>query len=278
MRLELLKYGEALMYLNEYNLNTKPLEVDLLVIEKESGLEIERPIGRIFRKYNLIEYKSPDDELDMDVLCKTIGYGCLFKAGGYEGCKVALEDVTLSIVRHRRPEKLLRELEDRGWKVRTGVTQKGTASEADGIYYIEGMLFPIQIVVTRESRDSILRYLAPNLSKEEVKSLLRDASSGTTAYERTLFDSVLQVAAAANQQTFLEAKEEEQMSCQALREIMAPELEESRREGELQGLQKGIQSGYRQVERNIIARLMREDPSMSEQEARERARELMGVF
>ena len=27
MRLELLKYGEALMYLNEYNLNTKPLEV-----------------------------------------------------------------------------------------------------------------------------------------------------------------------------------------------------------------------------------------------------------
>ena len=27
MRLELLKYGEALMYLNEYNLNTKPLEL-----------------------------------------------------------------------------------------------------------------------------------------------------------------------------------------------------------------------------------------------------------
>ena len=68
------------------------------------------------------------------------------------------------------------------------------------------------------------------------------------------------------------------MSCQALREIMAPELEESRREGELQGMQKGIQSGYRQVERNIIARLLREDPTLSEQKARERARDLMGVF
>ena len=50
----------------EYNLNTKPLEIDLLVIKKEASVRIENEIGILFRGHNIMEYKSPDDALDID--------------------------------------------------------------------------------------------------------------------------------------------------------------------------------------------------------------------
>ena len=40
----------------EYNLNTKPLEIDLLVIKKESHVQIENEIGCLFRGHNIMEY------------------------------------------------------------------------------------------------------------------------------------------------------------------------------------------------------------------------------
>ena len=45
----------------EYALSTKPLLIDLLVIKKLQGIEIENEIGRRFRSHNVIEYKSPDE-------------------------------------------------------------------------------------------------------------------------------------------------------------------------------------------------------------------------
>ena len=44
----------------EYALSTKPLLIDLLVIKKLQGIEIENEIGRRFRSHNVIEYKSPE--------------------------------------------------------------------------------------------------------------------------------------------------------------------------------------------------------------------------
>ena len=40
MNLEFAKDREGLIFEKEYNLNTKPLEVDLLVIKKGAGIEI----------------------------------------------------------------------------------------------------------------------------------------------------------------------------------------------------------------------------------------------
>ena len=41
----------------EYNLNTKPLEVDLLVIKKPVGYRVGDEIGRIFSEYYIVEYQ-----------------------------------------------------------------------------------------------------------------------------------------------------------------------------------------------------------------------------
>ena len=61
MQLELKEYKSILEYLMEYALSTKPLLIDLLVIKKLRGIEIENEIGCRFRSHNGIEYKSPDE-------------------------------------------------------------------------------------------------------------------------------------------------------------------------------------------------------------------------
>ena len=49
MDLELSVNREELIYEREYNLNTKPLEIGLLVIKKHRSVQISNEIGRIFK-------------------------------------------------------------------------------------------------------------------------------------------------------------------------------------------------------------------------------------
>ena len=43
---------------------------------------IQKNIGRIFRQYNIVEYKSPDDYLSIDDFYKVYAYCCLYKSIG----------------------------------------------------------------------------------------------------------------------------------------------------------------------------------------------------
>lgn len=49
MDLELAQNRFDLAYHKEYNLNRKVLEVDFLIIKKDSGIEIANEIGKLFR-------------------------------------------------------------------------------------------------------------------------------------------------------------------------------------------------------------------------------------
>ena len=53
IQIELSEEADKLIYEREYNLGTKPMLIDVLIIKKN--------IGHIFRKYNIVEYKSPVD-------------------------------------------------------------------------------------------------------------------------------------------------------------------------------------------------------------------------
>lgn len=80
MDLELREYRKDLVFEKEYNLNTKPLEIDLLIIKKEASVHISNDIGDFFRGHNILEYKSPGDHLDIDVFYKTLAYATLYKS------------------------------------------------------------------------------------------------------------------------------------------------------------------------------------------------------
>ena len=57
--LEFAEERENLSYFKDFSLNQQALEIDLLIIKKEGNQPIKNEIGRLFRKYNVLEYKSP---------------------------------------------------------------------------------------------------------------------------------------------------------------------------------------------------------------------------
>ena len=66
MQIEFEQESDMLIFENEHSLGTKPKQIDVLIIKKNDNAPIQKNIGRIFRKYNIIEYKSPSDYLSVD--------------------------------------------------------------------------------------------------------------------------------------------------------------------------------------------------------------------
>lgn len=97
-----------LIFEKEYNLNTKPLEIDLLVIKKEASFQIGSEIGKSFKGHNIVVYKSPEDHLDIDTFFKTLAYACLYKSYGKTVDAIKAEDITISIIREAKPVGLFR--------------------------------------------------------------------------------------------------------------------------------------------------------------------------
>ena len=114
MDLEFKEDRKNLIFEKEYNLNTKPLEIDLLVIKKESSIPISNEIGRFFRGHNILEYKSPNDHLDIDTFFKTIAYASLYKSYGNTLDEIKADDVTMSIIRETKPAGLFRYFREHG--------------------------------------------------------------------------------------------------------------------------------------------------------------------
>ena len=63
----------------EYNLSKEPIRIDLLIIKEESDRRIKNEIGHIMKKYNVIEYKSPEDALTIDDFCLISSSLCVIR-------------------------------------------------------------------------------------------------------------------------------------------------------------------------------------------------------
>lgn len=70
MTLEFKEYKDILVFENEHNLNTKPLAIDLLIVKKKPSVHISDEIGEFFREHNILEYKSPEDHLNIDTFLR----------------------------------------------------------------------------------------------------------------------------------------------------------------------------------------------------------------
>lgn len=218
MELELSVNRKDLVYEREYNLNTKPLEIDLLVIKKDKDVQIENEIGKIFRGHNIWEYKSPGDHLNVDTFYKSGAYASLYKSYGAAVDERRADDITVSIVREEKPEGLFAYFADHGIKVE---------KQYPGIYrVVNEVLFPTQIIVTEELDEEShtwLKALSDKLRKEQLKALLERTDGLTQKLDRELADAVLEVSIRANKEIVEELRGDERM-CQALLEIMEPEI------------------------------------------------------
>jgi hypothetical protein len=227
--LELEQYRDILEFHSEFPLNDQPLRIDLLVIVKPAGVSLEKNIARIFRRYNIVELKSPTDNLTVYDFYKVYGYACVLMSD--EKRKVSVKDISLSFVVSQYPKNLMKYFEkDLGYRV---------TEEERGIYYVKGDKLRIQIIDSRqvsEEENLYVRGLNMDLHKNQGDSILKELEPRTG---EACVRAYLHVMFRGNPQLL---KEERVMRSDAalnkvLKEIGFTErwIEEGRLEGRLEG-------------------------------------------
>lgn len=247
--LELAEERANLSYFRDFSLNQQALEIDLLIIKKEGDQPIRNEIGRLFRKYNIIEYKSPKDELNIDTLYKVGAYTSLYKAYGNTVDERRAEEITTSLIRKAKPVKLFRYFEEHGIRLE---------NPFKGIYYVkDGVLFPTQIVVTKElnpQEHMWLTALSDGMQKQQLKDLLLKVESFHTKLDRELAEAVLGVAIKANWRVAQELRGDGNM-CEALMELMEPEINKIKEKVREETIQQVTQQVTQKIIKNTIIAL-----------------------
>lgn len=97
LRIELEKELGRLEIKDEVQLTKKPLQMDVLLIKKGGEEPVEKNIGRIFRRYNIIEYKSPGDSLSVNDFYKVYGYACIYQSDTDRVMEIRPQELTLTL-------------------------------------------------------------------------------------------------------------------------------------------------------------------------------------
>lgn len=240
MELELCENREGIEYRREYNLSRKPLQADLLVIKKSPEVSIKNEIGEMFRLWNIMEYKSPTDSVDIDDFYKVNAYACLFKSQG--GCvnAYAASEITVTLVSWRYPATMIKTMEQEGFFV---------CKKRAGIFEVQGnLLFQTQIIVI-EQLEGIghvwLKSLTNRIEKSEFQKLAEQIIGLSRKDEKVCADAVLEVVTRAIAGV-IEAWREDAGMSKTLEKIMEPEIKRWKAEAEKAGLKAGLKAGRAQ--------------------------------
>ena len=247
--LELRFNKDDLEFKREYNLSKKPLQMDLLIIEKRKGVQIQNEIGKIFRGHNIIEYKSPDDGMTIDNFFKTLGYAFLYKGLGEKVNQIPLRELTVSLFRASAPKELLNQISKEGYIIER---------QSPGIYYVNGLSVPTQIVVTNElnsQNHESLKVLSKSAQTDDIQRFTELASAFTEPGDKEKADAVLQVSVAANRKNYDKVRRTSDM-CEALRELMKEEIEEELKKNRDKAIQEGLAQGLEQGRINQLIDLV----------------------
>ncbi len=249
--LELIGNKKDLEFHREYNLSKEPLRMDLLIIKKLREVKIENEIGQIFKKHNVLEYKSPEDGLGIDDYYKTVGYACLYKGLGETENQIPAEEITVSIFRESYPRELFKALKKEGQKIE---------ERFPGIYYISGhVLFDTQIIVMRRveaERHRGLKMLNRNVTREDVKAFLKEIESLKEPGDRNNIDAVMHVSAMANWKLY-EAIGRDRSMFEVLKVIFKDELEREK--------QEAVQETAKETEKKMIEKLLKSGKNAPEE-------------
>ena len=152
-------------YNKELTLNPMANRIDFVIIKSDDNVS-SYGLGKIFRKYNIFEYKSPGDALGVKEYYLAMAYAYLYSSYNND---VEINLMTLSFVRESRPVKLIKYFKDNGFDIST--FEKGI------IHVRKSGHIDMQIVVTRLLCDKYmwLKALTPNLTKDESIRLSAEA-------------------------------------------------------------------------------------------------------
>jgi hypothetical protein len=131
----------------EHQLNKEPLRIDILIIKKRKKAKLKKNIAAIFKTWNLVEYKSPEDRLSVRDFYKVYAYAGIY-GQLHDG---NLWDMSITLIGSGHPRNLLRHFaEKRGYQVE---------ERWPGVYWVSGDILPIQVLETRKLSEDTNRWL-----------------------------------------------------------------------------------------------------------------------
>ena len=209
--------------LPEVKLGAMPPIADFIVVKEDSIVDLGLEVFSFFRKYNIIEFKSPDDELSIFVLWKVVAYAGFFI---YRD-RVPDDEITLTLIRAAKPIKLFKDLESRGAKIMDGSVD----GPAKGIYTIENWddHFPIQIIVSTElegNEYAFFRTISKKPAVGDIKLIVEMADKETDPVIRQFLKEYLDKLSDMNKEIVEEAKGRDSEMKNAWMNIFEPEINE----------------------------------------------------
>ena len=222
-----------MQYLQEHELGDEPVRMDMLILKQDTA-PLTDPVGSFFKTHNVLEYKSPADQLSVKDFYKVQAYALLYHGLSSTGDPVSIETLTVSIFRHTYPRKMFRELENGGFRLEL---------VHPGVYHVKGAIsVPAQIVITSrlpKGEYEVFKVLAKDASKEDILKVLKLADESTDPKMIDYIRAVMNVSASVNEALIKKIKEDGTMN-QAVRRIFKEELAQERQEGKLEGRQEGL--------------------------------------
>jgi hypothetical protein len=239
---------DALTFETEHQLTTEPLRIDVLIIKKKRNVVIKKNIGQIFRQFNIVEYKRPDEHVTIEAYHKTHCYSRLYASLN----KVSVNDMSVTVAVTRHPRKLLAFLRE----------QYTVENVQPGIYLVRGDTSPTQILVSEELPEEgnfWLTNLRKDLTEEQLERVLAAAEG------REKIDAYVYTIADANAETMEELYMQRKKGViltekldAYFRERYAPLIAEGKAIGVAEGKAEGRAEGEVKAGREIILESLRE--------------------
>ena len=217
-----------------------------------------------FLKMSISLVQSPTDSLGINDYYKVYGYACFYKSETEEQDSISITEITLTFVSRRYPRTLVRHLQE----VRGHTVKK----RENGIYIVNGDIFPIQLIVIKElsQKENLwLHSLTDDIEDvQEAEKLVLDYEKHRKS---TLYESVMDIIVRANYHKFKEVNN----MCQALVEIMQPYITEQveirvKEQLEIRVKEQVERQVKEQVERQVKEQVDRQVKEQVERQVKER--------
>ena len=239
LMLSLRKYRDRLVPYPGYQLNKKPRQMDVLLIDRLDDTQItDNDIARLFVKHNIVELKNPGETLDEDTIWKTISYATQYKSQKRDNKRISVKDISITILRSSQPRKAIAELKEDGYTVE---------NKYPGIYYIYGMVdIRLQIVVSSElvgDEYVPLRLQRKHASQDDFRKFAEHLKSTYTKDEDEYVEAVVKFGMYDDVDELVKYAKGDSAMYDKLMELFKDDMDKKFAEGEQKGLEEGLEKG-----------------------------------
>lgn len=223
--LELLfwQYREEIKIESEKWLSTEGIRMDVLILKKDPEVHLDFDISRIFRGHNILEYKRPDDALNIDVFSKVMAYVYLYKSQGIPVNEISYNNISATIYRHTYPREAFKQLRQYGAEIE---------QKFPGVYYVHRMSpFPVQIIVGKQldpKEYAMFRVLRSGASDEDIFNFKDLAVQNSDAAYQKSVENIYRVSASVNKERYSRLMKEDPQMSDVLKDLLKDEFEKAK--------------------------------------------------